>query len=93
MRQAKINKPWAVTRLEERGQATYPRPAPDPVKVQASVTSLEETLVTHGKVVDALTRSSDATDQALAQELRRMVADQTRARAAEPVRKAPALER
>ena len=93
MRQAKINKPWAVTRLEERGQATNPRPAPDPVKVQASATSFAETLTTHGKVVDALTRSSDANDQVLARELRQMIAEQSKTRAPELVRKAPVLER
>ena len=94
LRQAKINKPWAVTRLEERGHETHPRPsAPDPAKAEAWTTSFEETLATHGKVVDALNRSSDAQDHTLAQALKNNMAEQTKARAPEPVRKAPVLER
>lgn len=94
MRQAKINKPWGVTRREERGEETNAKPStPNPAKAVAWTKSFNETLTTHGKVVDALARSSDAHDQFLAQQLRKMIAAQTKAHIQEPVRKAPVLER
>lgn len=92
LRQTKINKPWAVTRLEERGKPTSPRTAPDPARVNAWTASFQRTMTTHGKIIDALGRSSDAQDRALAQELAKLLAEKTRAAPA-PVRKAPELER
>lgn len=94
MRQAKINKPWGVTRREERGEATNPKPsAPNPAKAEAWTKSFKDTLTTHGKVVDALARSSEAHDQLLAQQLREMIAERSKSTTQEPVRKIPALER
>jgi hypothetical protein len=94
MRQAKLNKPWAVTRLEERGKATNPKPtAPDPARAQAWTATFTRTVTTHGKVIDALARSPDEKDRDLAHQLSNLVTEQTKAHDSGPTKKAPELER
>lgn len=94
MKQRKLNKPWAVTRLEERGEPTYPMPAAtDAAKARAWEITNTRVVATLGKVTDALVRSPDAEDRRLAQELNAFLAQQTKHGIPEPVRQAPALER
>ena len=47
----------------------------------------------NGKIIDALGRSTDAQDRALAQELSKLLAEKTQGHASAPVRKTPELER
>lgn len=93
LRQTKINKPWAVTRLEERGVPTSARTAPDPARVNAWTASFQRTVTTHGKIIDALGRSTDAQDRALARELGKLLAERTKGHVPAAVRKTPELER
>lgn len=70
MHQQRINKPWAVTRLEERGQATNPAPAqPDARRVEKWKDKEKKVASSYDRIVDALHRSSDAADRILAKEL------------------------
>lgn len=93
LRQAKINKPWAVTRLEERGKPTNPRPSLDPAKAKAWAASFERTVTTHDKIIDALSRSTDAQDRALSQALEAMRAERTKTHSPAPARKSPEIQR
>lgn len=70
LHQQRINKPWAVTRLEERGVATNAAPAqPDVVRVEKWKASEKRTASSYDRIIDALQRSSDAADRVLAKEL------------------------
>jgi hypothetical protein len=70
LHQQRINKPWAVTRLEERGQATNPAPAqPDAKRVEKWKDTEKRAASSYDRIIDALHRSSDAADRVLAKEL------------------------
>lgn len=93
MQQKKINKPWAVTRIEERGQAPTETPkTPDPAKAQAWANSFNRNAVTFGNVIMALKDSPDAEDQRVAHVLGKYVADKLVTHA-DIERPAPALSR
>ena len=69
LHQQRVNKPWAVTRLEERGQATNPTPAPDVKRVEKWKDTEKRAASSYDRIIDALHRSSDAADRILAKEL------------------------
>lgn len=70
LHQQRINKPWAVTRLEERGQPTNPVPAqPDVKRVEKWREKEKRTASSYDLIIDALHRSSVAVDRVLAKEL------------------------
>lgn len=63
----KINKPWEVTRLEERGLPTNPPPAaPNPAKVQAWEQIEAEKMAAYTEVIQILARSTEREDRDLA---------------------------
>lgn len=67
MQREKVNTPWPVTRLQERGEKTNPAPAPTPqtgwAEVEAPAASYYDSIIT------ALRRSDDVADRELAQRL------------------------
>lgn len=70
MHQQRINKPWAVTRLEERGEQTHPAPPqPNAVRVEKWQDLETRAASTYDRIIDALQRSDDAVDRVLAREL------------------------
>lgn len=70
MHQQRLNKPWAVTRLEERGQATNPVPMEaKATRVQRWKDTEKRTASSYDLIIEALQRSSDAADRILAKEL------------------------
>ncbi len=70
LHQQRINKPWAVTRLEERGQATHPVPAQsDAKRVEKWADTEKRAASSYDKIIEALHRSGDAADRVLAKEL------------------------
>ena len=89
LQQEKLNKPWAVTRLKERGQETNPKPKADQSKIDAWERSARRTVETHTKIIGALAQSGDAKDQALAKELSMMINERSKehsiGRAREPL--------
>lgn len=89
LQREKMNKPWAVTRLEERGLPTNPRPEVDKAKAEAWERSAKRTIESHGKIISALSVSGDVKDRALAQDLSKMlserVAENTKSVPREPV--------
>lgn len=95
LQQDKINKPWAVTRLEERGETTNPAPAqPNAARVVGWDEAEKKAAATYSQVIDALHRSSDAADRVLARELAESVVGQRAQRTARPdIRTRPDLER
>ena len=63
----KINKPWEVTRLEERGLPTNPRPVePNPGRVAGWEKIESERLAEYAEVIQILSRSADREDRDLA---------------------------
>lgn len=67
----KINKPWEVTRLEERGLPTNPPPAaPNPARVASWAKIESEQLAEYAEVIQLLTISTDREDRDLAATLR-----------------------
>lgn len=70
LNQERINKPWAVTRLEERGAPTNPAPAqPKAERVKAWDELEGRASSAYEKIIDALGKSDDAADRILGQEL------------------------
>ncbi|RZI60578.1 MAG: hypothetical protein EOP14_00440 [Pseudomonas sp.] len=70
LHQQRINKPWAVTRLEERGLPTNPPPAePNVKRVEKWKDTEMRAASSYDRIIDALHRSSDAADRILAKEL------------------------
>ena len=70
LHQQRLNKPWAVTRLEERGQATNPAPTQADFKRVEKWKDMEKRAASsYDRIIDALHRSSDAADRLLAKEL------------------------
>lgn len=66
VRQEKINKPWAVTRLEERGEKTREKPPVDPAKAAAWERVEEQALGYYDQLLAALRGSEDRSDRELA---------------------------
>ena len=95
LHQQRINKPWAVTRLEERGQAVNPAPTqPDATRVQKWKDTQQRTASSYDRIIEALHRSSDAIDRALAKELAQsLVGQQARKALGEDGRTQRDLER
>lgn len=93
LQRVKTNKPWAVTRLEERGVPTNPRPVVDKDKAAAWEKSAERTVETHGKIISALRVSSDTKDRALAKDLDKMLSERVAEHSLGAVREPLELER
>lgn len=95
MHQQRMNKPWAVTRLEERGQSTNPAPAqPDAKRVDRWKQTEKRAASSYDRIIDALHRSSDAADRVLAKELAEsLVGQKARKTVREDNRTKPDLER
>jgi hypothetical protein len=69
LQQQRINKPWPVTRLEERGAATNSAPAANAGRVEKWKDTEKRAASSYDRIIDALRRSSDAADRILAKEL------------------------
>jgi hypothetical protein len=70
MHQQRMNKPWAVTRLETRGLSTNPAPAQaDRKRVHRWRDTEMQAASSYERIIDALQRSSDVADRVLAREL------------------------
>lgn len=95
MHQQRMNKPWAVTRLEERGQSTNAAPAqPDAKRVDRWKETEKRAASSYDRIIDALHRSSDAADRVLAKELAEsLVGQKARKTVREDNRTKPDLER
>lgn len=95
MHQQRMNKPWAVTRLEDRGLSTNPAPAqPDPKRVDRWTETEKRAASSYERIIDALHRSSDAADRVLAKELAEsQVGQQARKTVRQDNRTKPDLER
>ena len=95
LHQQRINKPWAVTRLEERGLATSPAPAqPDAKRVKKWKDTEKRAASSYDRIIEALHRSSDAADRVLAKELAEsLVGQQARKTVRQDNRAKPDLER
>ena len=73
--QERINKPWAVTRIEERGGVTNPPPdAVNSDRVKKWKSTEVKAASSDSKIIDALGRLDDAADRDLAKELQLSVA-------------------
>ncbi len=67
----KINKPWAVTRMDERGQPTNPLPSSDTTPKAEKWKATESRVSnTFEKIITSLGQSDEAIDRVLAQDLR-----------------------
>ena len=70
LHQQRVNKPWAVTRLEERGQPTNPIESfVNEKRAQKWKATENRAASSYEKIVEALGRSTDAADRILAKEL------------------------
>lgn len=70
LHQARVNKPWAATRIEERGGESNPQPRGANVERIENWKKTENQAASHyDQVIDALHRSDDAADRVLAKEL------------------------
>jgi hypothetical protein len=75
LHQQRINKPWAVTRLEERNMPTNAKPAEtDALRVAKWKKTEQKAASSYDRIVDALYRSSDAADRILAKQLEESIA-------------------
>lgn len=75
MHQERINKPWAVTRIEERGGVTNTPPqTANAERVKKWKSSEAKAASSYSRIIDALGRSDDAADRVLAKELQQSVA-------------------
>jgi Relaxase/Mobilisation nuclease domain len=80
LHQQKINKPWAVTRLEERGVETKPLPVErNKTRVAKWQQTAELATSSYAKVIEALGRSDEAVDRVLAKELETNIAARSQA--------------
>jgi hypothetical protein len=95
LHQQRLNKPWAVTRLEERGEATNPTPAQaDARRVEKWKDTEKRAASSYELIIEALHRSSDAADRVLAKELAEsLVGQQVRKTVRQDNRTRPDLER
>lgn len=70
LHQQRLNKPWQVTRLEERGLPTNPLSgAPVAARVKKWQNTESQAASSYDRIIGALHRSDDATDRILAKEL------------------------
>ena len=71
MHQQRITKPWAVTRLEERGQATNAQPSEiaSSEKIRKWKTTENRAASSYDRIIQALHRSDEAADRILAKQL------------------------
>jgi hypothetical protein len=66
----RLNKPWQVTRLEERGLPTNPLPGGEGgIKVKRWKDTELKAASSFGRIIEALQRSDDVADRVLAREL------------------------
>lgn len=95
IQQQRLNKPWPVTRLEDRGLATNTAPAQGNVeRVRKWNSTAQQTASSYQRIIDALQRSSDAADQILAKELTQSLVGEMARKTARPEnRTRPDLER
>ena len=74
MQREKANKPWAVTRMQERGQDTHPAPAtPNAARIEKWQTTKKKAASSYDKIITALSQSDDVGDRVLAKELQHAV--------------------
>ncbi len=74
LHQQRVNKPWAVTRLQERGQATNPVPGEaDSARIEKWKSTEQRAATSYDRIIEALQRSSDAADRVLAKELQESI--------------------
>lgn len=74
MQREKVNKPWAVTRMEERGQVTHPAPSTANVaRVEKWKITEKKAASSYEKIIAALGQSDDVVDRVLAKELSQTV--------------------
>ena len=70
MHQQRINKPWAASRLEERGEPTSPAPAgASSDRVSKWKATQRRAVTSYDRIIGALDQSPDAADRVLAREL------------------------
>ena len=70
MHQERINKPWAATRIEQRGSASNPPPAKvNAERIQRWKETEAQAASTYDHLIEALRRSDDAADRVLAKTL------------------------
>ena len=70
LHQARVNKPWAATRIEERGGTSNPQPSGSNSERIAKWTKTENQAASYyNRVIAALHRSDDAADRVIAKEL------------------------
>lgn len=95
LHQERINKPWAVTRLEERGEVTNSVPTHvDTKRVEKWKDTEKRAASSYDRIIEALHRSSDAADRVLAKELAEsLVGQQVRKTVRQDNRSKPDLER
>jgi Relaxase/Mobilisation nuclease domain len=75
MHQKRTTKPWAVTRLEERGLPVNPPPTlTEHIKIEKWKRSEAKVVSSIDRIIGALEQSSDAVDRILAQELQGKIA-------------------
>jgi Relaxase/Mobilisation nuclease domain len=76
LKREKVNKPWAVTRLEERQIDTNPRPEMGNAESIAKSTETEKRATAlYLNVIEALRQSQETPDRTLAAELAQMLVD------------------
>jgi Relaxase/Mobilisation nuclease domain len=76
LKREKVNKPWAVTRLEERQIETNPKPAVGNAERIAKSTDTEKRVTTlYFNLIEALRQSQEVEDRKLAAELAQMLID------------------
>ncbi len=95
LHQQRVNKPWAVTRLEERGLPTNDASGePDAKRVNKWKQTEKQAASSYERIIDALDRSDDAADRILARELAQsLVGQQARKTVAGDDRNKRELER
>ena len=72
MQREKVNKPWAVTRLQERGEQTSPAPSePNALRAAKWAATEEKASASYSKIIAALGASNDPADRSLAEELQK----------------------
>jgi hypothetical protein len=75
LKREKVNKPWAVTRLEERQIDTNPKPEVDAERLAKSNETERRAAALYIKVIKALGESQEVPDRMLAAELAQMLVD------------------
>lgn len=91
----KLNKPWAVTRMEQRGEATHTKPSgTEPKRAAAWKKNEEQASASYWKLIESLKDSGQVDDRQLAAKLQTTLAAQSRVfREADPRSRAPEVSR